>query len=31
MDVGPGQVKVPVVLVEDAAREWVVKRVVGEL
>lgn len=31
MNIGPGQVKVPVVLLDDASRKWILEMVVGEL
>ena len=31
MSIGPGQVKVPVILADEASRKWILERVVGEL
>lgn len=31
VNVGPGQLKVPVVLVDETSKEWILERVVGEL
>ena len=31
MSIGPGQVNVPAVLVDEASRKWMLERVVGEL
>ena len=30
MSIGPGQVKVPVILADEASRKWILERVVGE-
>ena len=31
MNVGPGQVKIPIVLLDETSREWIMERVTGEL